>query len=293
MRTVRSYLYVPGNKPDLFAKADAGRADAIIIDLEDAVPLSGKERARDAALEWLDARGRDGRGSAARKPVWVRVNPGPLGVADLEGVAARPGAAGVVLAKATDADAVAAAVGILRAHGSDMPVSPLLETPSAIFEARAIAGVEGVAFLQIGEYDLAAEVGVLVGDDDEEMLWARSQVVFAGAAAGITPPVGAVSVEIADVPHFETSTRRLARQGFVGRACIHPAQVDVVNRVFTPPPSAVDAARRSIELFDAAVLRGHGVVMDDDGRLVDEATVRSARAVLALAAAAEPHGSRP
>ncbi|TQJ29906.1 CoA ester lyase [Microbacterium sp. SLBN-146] len=273
----RSYLYVPANRPALYEKADAGRADAVILDLEDAVPLSEKAEARASVAEWLGVRGSGG------KPIWVRVNAGDAErTLDLAALASVP-VAGLVLAKAD-----AAGLSRVRASRTDgVALSPLLETPAAVLDVAAIAASPDVAFIQIGEYDLAAEVGVEASDDESELLWARSQVVFASAARGIAAPVGPVSVEIADLVRFESTTRRLARLGFVGRACIHPAQVDVVNRVFTPDEESVRRAREAIALFDAAVAEGTGVVKDADGRLVDEATIRGSRAVLALASAGE------
>ncbi len=278
----RSYLYVPGNRPALFDKADAGRADALILDLEDAVPVAQKAEARGIVSEWLTARAVDA------KPVWVRINAGEEQAADLAAVGAvRP--AGIVLAKG-DADGLERVRAVWT--GDPVALSPLLETPAAVLDVRAVAAVPGVAFLQIGEYDLAAEVGVHASADESELLWARSRIVFASAAAGLAPPVAPVSVEIADLDRFEHTTRRLAGLGFVGRACIHPAQVDVVNRVFTPDDDAVTRARSAVALFESAVAEGAGVVKDADGRLVDEATIRSSRAVLALSEAARRSEAR-
>ena len=111
----------------------------------------------------------------------------------------------------------------------------------------------------------------------------RSSVVLASAAAGIEPPVGPVSTNFRDLDALRHSTEALARLGYLGRACIHPAQAAVVNEVFTPSAEVVESARALIERYDAAVAAGEGVFTDDSGRMVDLAVVRQARRALALA----------
>jgi citrate lyase subunit beta/citryl-CoA lyase len=253
------------------AKALTVGTDAIILDLEDAVPAHLKDEARDTVLRSAgDLHGET-------PDIWVRVNSGAAALDDIAALRECAGLTGFVLAKAELAD-VRRTNDALR--GSGLEIVPLLETASAVLDARQIAGA-GVQHLQIGEYDLCADVGVTPGDDEAETAWARAQVVFASRAAGLMPPVAPVSIEIRDETKFEESTRLAARQGFVGRTCIHPRQVEVVNRVFTPSEEALESARDTLERFEA--LEGQAVMVDHNGRLVDEATVRSARRTLALA----------
>ena len=131
--------------------------------------------------------------------------------------------------------------------------------------------------LQVGEADLKADTGIEPGDDERELLWVRSQVVLASAAAGIDPPVGPVSTNFRDLDALRASTEAVRRLGYRGRACIHPAQIAVVHEVFTPSPEQVDAAQALIAAYDAAVAAGSGVLIGPDGRMVDEAVVRQAR----------------
>ena len=131
--------------------------------------------------------------------------------------------------------------------------------------------------LQVGEADLKADTGIEPGDDERELLWVRSQVVLASAAAGIDPPVGPVSTNFRDLDALRASTEAVRRLGYRGRACIHPAQIAVVHEVFTPSPEQVDAAQALIAAYDAAVAAGSGVLLGPDGRMVDEAVVRQAR----------------
>ena len=164
-----------------------------------------------------------------------------------------------------------------------MGVVPLLESAGALLEAQAIAAAPRVVRLQVGEADLAADLGFGDGADDADWAAIRSSIVVVSAAAGISAPVAPVSTDFRDLERFAETTRALARRGYVGRACIHPAQVAVANAVFTPSDDAVEDARALVTMFDQAVSEGRGVVVGPDGRMVDEAVVRRARSVIALA----------
>ncbi|MCD9198711.1 HpcH/HpaI aldolase/citrate lyase family protein [Aeromicrobium wangtongii] len=287
--TTRSYLYVPGNAADKLSKAVGRGADALIVDLEDAVPLQGKDAARDAVVAWLAEQPAGG-------PVdlWVRVNSGPLRETDVQALANIASLTGIVLAKVEDGAEVVAIDALLTSLGdSTTSVMPLLETAAAVLDARAIAAGPRVQQLQIGEVDLAGELGLLPGDDEAELAPFRALVVLASTAAGIDPPVGPVSRITKDTDAFEVSTRRVQRQGFVGRACIHPAQLPVVHAVFTPTADDVAEAEAVIAMVAAAEARGTGVVLDEDGRLVDPAVLHSARRTLALAESAAGRDGTP
>lgn len=293
---LRSHLYVPGDRPQVLAKALARGADALIVDLEDAVPAAAKPEAREIVADFLGTlhpAGADGTGSApdaAPAPsVWVRINPGAAGRADLKAVIG-PAVAGICLAKTESADDVAEVAALLDAleHERGLPaeriaVSPLLESAAAILAARDIAAAPRVQRLQVGEADLRAEIGVETGPDESELLWVRSQVVLASAAAGIEPPVGPASTNFTDLAALRQSTEALRRLGYRGRACIHPAQLGVVHDVFTPSAEEVDQARALVAGYEAAVAAGSGVFVDAAGRMVDLAVVRSARRTVAAA----------
>lgn len=278
---LRSHLYVPGNRPALFEKAAGGAADALILDLEDAVPVGDKDQARHDVADFIRACGAEHSGAA----LWVRVNPGPLGRTDLEAVCV-PGLSGVVLAKATAEDILAAgAVLDGQEVAQGMPpgavvLCPLLETPAAILDVEHLAALPRVERLQVGEADLSAELGIEQGPGGLELLWVRSRVVVASAAAGIAAPVAPVTTDFTDLEALRRSTDALRRMGYRGRACIHPAQLDVVNEVFTPSEEEVGRARDLITRFEASRAAGSGVFVDTDGRMVDLAVVRSAQQVL-------------
>jgi citrate lyase subunit beta/citryl-CoA lyase len=273
----RSYLYVPGNATDKLAKALDRGADALLLDLEDAVPVGEKERAREEVAAFLE--GQPARGTVE---LWVRVNPGDLGRDDVRRLAGIPALTGLALAKA-DAPTVAEVAALLeQLDDRSTHLMPMIETPAAVLDARAIAEAPRVQRLQVGEVDLTGEAGITPGPDEVELVGIRTTVVLASAAARIAPPLGPVSRITADLDALAESTRRVARLGYVGRACIHPAQIKVVHDVFTPEPDEVEEARETLRLLAEAEARGSGVALDPQGRLIDPAVVLGARRVLDL-----------
>jgi citrate lyase subunit beta/citryl-CoA lyase len=282
----RSHLYVPGDKPEVLAKALGRGADALIVDLEDAVAPASKDAARTVVAQWLS-----GLPAAADNPVqvWIRINSGEMGHTDVRAVLS-PAVTGVVAAKTESAEELVALHAVLTAMedklelpAGSIGVVPLLESANAVLNALSIAKAPRVQRLQVGEADLRADIGVELGADGRELLYVRSQVVLISAAAGIDPPVGPVDTNFRDSEALAESTRAVKRMGYVGRACIHPAQAAIVNEVFTPTADEVAAAKDLIARFDAAMAAGDGVCLDAQGRMVDEAVVRQARRTLSLA----------
>ena len=286
MSVARSHLYVPGDKPEVLAKALGRGADALIVDLEDAVAPASKDAARTVVAEWLS-----GLPAAADNPVqvWIRINSGEMGHTDVRAVLS-PAVTGVVAAKTESAEELVALHAVLTAMedklelpAGSIGVVPLLESANAVLNALSIAKAPRVQRLQVGEADLRADIGVELGADGRELLYVRSQVVLISAAAGIDPPVGPVDTNFRDTEALAESTRAVKRMGYVGRACIHPTQAAIVNEVFTPTADEVAAAKDLIARFDAAMAAGEGVCLDAQGRMVDEAVVRQARRTLSLA----------
>ncbi|WP_064076099.1 HpcH/HpaI aldolase/citrate lyase family protein [Prescottella equi] len=271
MSRVLTYLYVPGDVPERFDKALTSGADAVVLDLEDAVRIDRKDYARDTVARWI--------AGLAPGPieVWVRVNPGALQEKDIRAVA-HPRLTGLWMPKVGGARDVEQVDAILAMSSCpDAFVSPLIETAAGVFAAREIALAPRVRMLQIGEVDLAADLGVDVSKDGAALLFPRSQVVAASAAAGIEPPLAAVSRNFRDRDAFEADTRFLASLGFAGRACIHPAQLEPARKAFTPPATDLGAARAVLAALDAAE---SGVAVDYEGFLIDEAVARRARRII-------------
>ncbi|MCX6418308.1 MAG: aldolase/citrate lyase family protein [Actinobacteria bacterium] len=253
---------------------------------KDAVAPAAKDAARAVVAQWLS-----GLPAAAENPVqvWIRINSGDMGHTDVRAVLG-PAVTGVVAAKTESAEELVALHAVLTAMedklelpAGSIGVVPLLESANAVLNALSIAKAPRVQRLQVGEADLRADIGVELGADGRELLYVRSQVVLISAAAGIDPPVGPVDTNFRDTEALAESTRAVKRMGYVGRACIHPAQAAVVNEVFTPTADEVAAAKDLIARFDAAMAAGDGVCLDAQGRMVDEAVVRQARRTLSLA----------
>jgi len=274
----RSYLYVPGDAGRRLTLAHTKGADALIADLEDAVAPARKSEARQAVRSWIAERTPDER--------WVRVQAGAAGIDDLAQVFG-PGLRGVCMPKVAsraDVEELARALAELEHSGgwSAAPVAimPLIESAAGVLAVAEIANASRVLRLQLGELDLAADLGFEVGADEMELLPARASVVVASAAAGIAPPVGAVWPHVRDDAGLASSTQRLRRLGFIGRAAVHPAQLEPIHRLFSHTHEEIETARRVVAEYDNAVASGRGVLLDRDGQMVDEAIVRRSRRVL-------------
>ncbi len=269
----RSALYIPGDQPDKLAKAFDRGADEVIVDLEDAVSPSGKDAARQAVRVWLhDLPNLD-------VGVWIRINSGDLRTLDVQAIADAPALTGVVVAKTETAEELVDLDRLLSSLGSTIRVVPLLESAASVLRASEIAAAPRVQRLQVGEADLRADIGVTLGPDERELLYVRSAIVLAATAAGIAPPIAPVSTNFRDLDAYRESTEAMARMGFVGRACIHPAQVAIANEVFTPTQDEIASALDILDRLEAA---GSGIALDAQGRMLDEAIARQARRVLAL-----------
>lgn len=285
--TPRSLLYVPAVRPELFDKAVAGAADAVIMDLEDAVPADRKAEARTHLRSWLD-RERSSETDvqpASAAEVWIRVDPDALGD-DLD-VAARPGVRGVVLAKCT-AGSLRATDEVLESLERERGLTPgtivvigLLESARALLELAQMTatGPNGrLLTFGIGEADLLGDLRMTRSDRSAAAMDAlRIQVVVHCAAAGLAAPVAPTSTAFRDLEAFAETTRHFADLGFRSRTAVHPGQVPVVHEVLSPGAEEVERAREVMARFAAV---DGGVTTDADGRLVDAAVVRTAREVL-------------
>lgn len=257
----RSYLFVPGNRPDRFVKAWESGADVVIIDLEDAVAESEKDVAREAVQRWL----------SSEQPVHLRINSDPAHQSrDLE-LLRSTGIAGVAVPKAEDPAALAV---LLRSVPAGLPVLALVETARGIVNAVALATTPGVSRLAFGSVDFRLELGLGAGRD--ELLMARSQLVLASRVAGLAPPVDGPTMALGDLALLADDVGYSRQLGFGGRLCIHPRQVAMVNRGFRDPSDEVEWARRVV----AAASSAGDNAFQLDGQLVDRPIIERARAVL-------------
>lgn len=277
-------LYAPADRPERFEKALRAGADAVIVDLEDAVTASRKADARAALTDFAADWEACGDNAPA---VQVRLNAvGSLAHdADLAAVAELPAAFGVRLPKTQSPADVAA----LRAALPERQVHALLESALSIERAFEIA-CAGVSSIATGEADLRAELGVPAGPEGEAGLaWPRSRIVNAAAAAGLPSPLMAVYADVLDVRGLEASCRAGRALGFVGRTAVHPRQIDIIRRVFTPDAAEVARAQNIVDRVGAAAVDGTGAFVLPDGTFIDIAMVRAAERIIALAG----EGPRP
>jgi citrate lyase subunit beta / citryl-CoA lyase len=271
---IRSYLYVPGYDERKIEKALAGEADAVVLDLEDAVAPSRKDEARETVARVLKA--------GPEKPVFVRVNAvgTELAAADIDAVIGR-NLAGLRLPKIQSVESVMLVAETLDELRSEGVIQCLIESALGLERAFEIAiSHERVTGISLGEADLAADLGA---SDEAGLLYARSRIVSAARAAGLDHPVQSVYTNVHDLEGLRRSTEEGKRLGFFGRSTIHPSQVPVVNEVFTPTEEEVTQAQALIDRLAGEAASGTGVFVLEDGRFVDRAVVESARLTLALA----------
>ncbi len=276
---LRSLLFVPGDRPDRMAKALGLGADALILDLEDAVAPDAKPRARAEVAQFLSGP----RDHGVR--LFVRINPidGPLASDDLAAILpARPD--GIVLPKAEGL----ASLDALAAQGAgDVPVLPIAtETPAALFRLGEYAGSPlSLAGMTWGAEDLPAAIGATTareadGSYTAPYQLARSLTLFGAHAAGVAA-IETVYPDFRDLDGLAAYAARAQRDGFTGMMAIHPAQVQVINAAFTPSAQDIARAQAIVSLFAANPGAG---ALQMEGKMVDAPHLKAARALLARAA---------
>ncbi len=260
---LRSILFVPGDRPERFAKAAASGADAIILDLEDSVTLPAKDKARAAVAEYLSG--------TRTVPIAVRINPLGSGLTEHDLAAALPGAPDmIVLPKAEGAASVRTLLDLMGTRRC--PVLPIAtETPAAIFQLGSYAEVaEHLVGLSWGAEDLPAAIGASSAREENGRYTppyeiARSLTLFAAHAANVAA-LDTVFPHIADAEGLAAYVARARRDGFTGMLAIHPAQVETINAGFTPSEAEIDHARAVIAAFKAQPLAGALML---DGKMID------------------------
>ncbi|WP_321874291.1 HpcH/HpaI aldolase/citrate lyase family protein [Burkholderia ubonensis] len=265
----QSYLFVPGNKPERFDKALASGADAVIIDLEDAVEPEAKTSARDAIARWV----------SPGHPVLVRINARhtPWFEADAE-LGALKGVAGIVLPKAESADDICTAVALARRR---VPVYPLIESANGMWNALDVAKAPYVERLMFGTLDFIADMGM--SDDGASLNHFRSQLALVSRVAGIEAPVDGVTPDIHDGERIERDAFNGRQLGFGAKLCIHPKQIGFVHKCFRPSEDEVRWARRILD----AMRDSNGSVVTVDGKMVDRPVLLRATRIAGLAAAVD------
>ena len=282
MKSVRSMLFVPGHRPDLIPKAIGSAADAVIVDLEDAVAAGVKGQARANLTSLPDS----------PIPLFVRVNGYQSGLLweDLVATAQAP-VDGVILPKAEDRATMLKVCGALSAWETHMgrpegsiALVPMIETaPGALHAFEIIQDcprVDAVMFGSGERGDLVADLGVQWEPTGTGLHYSRSRVLLAARAAGLAQPIDGVFMNYRDQKALRIECQLARRMGYVAKLAIHPAQVEVINDVFTPTPEEVAHHLAILDAFGKAEAEGTASI-GADGQMIDYAVARVARSVLA------------
>jgi citrate lyase subunit beta/citryl-CoA lyase len=261
----RSFLFVPASRPDRFEKACSSSADAVIIDLEDAVPPADKINARASVASWL----------TATRHVYIRINGADTPwFRDDCALATLPGVAGVILPKAERMEDMFT----VACMGGGTPVLPMIETALGYNNVHVIARSRGVERLVFGSIDFQLDLGIV--GNDSGLLAFRSGLVLASRLAGLPGPIDGVSTAISDDTTFVADAARSRQLGFSGKLCIHPRQIDAVNTAFMPSQEEVSWAHRVVSAAAAA----GGAAVAVDGKMVDMPVVTKAQTIIQEAA---------
>ena len=252
----RTYLFVPGNRPERFDKAIASGADQVIIDLEDAVPAEQRPTARENVRSW----------ASSKHPVLVRVN-GAATEWHAEDIrlASCDGIAGIVLPKAERVEDVVAI---------EAPVYPIVETARGFWHVTQLAHSSNVQRLMFGSIDFQVDLGIQ--GEGEELLYFRSQLVLVSRVAGLPPPVDGITAAYDKAELLRADTDRARRLGFGGKLCIHPKQIATVHECFGPTADEVAWAKRVME----AASEAGGAAVSMQGEMIDRPVIARAEAIL-------------
>jgi citrate lyase subunit beta/citryl-CoA lyase len=275
----RSYLFVPASRPDRYQRALASGAEAVIIDLEDAVAPADKAAARESLRQWLQARPAEAPG------VVVRINAhGTAWHGEDFALCALPAVASVMLPKLERTE-VANAIAALRPN---LRVIALIESALGLAHARALAALPVVERLAFGNLDCALDLG-LRGHDEDDLAPHRAELVLASRLAGLPAPVDGVTPAIDDDARLRADVQRARRLGFGAKLCIHPRQIAAVHQGLAPSEVELAWARRIVQAAGSA----EGAAVAVDGTMVDMPVLLRARALLDEAAAAGPPPNAP
>jgi citrate lyase beta subunit len=261
-----SILFVPGSRLDRIQKALDSGADAVIVDLEDAVAEAVKTATRTGVDRFLT--------DHPQVRVLIRVNaPGSAHFAnDLEMCRHQPGVSGIMVPKADDART------LVQVADCGKPVWPLVETAKGVLEIPQLVTCPKVARMSFGALDLCAELGIKPQSEGAEKVLdhCRLQLVLNSSAAGLAPPVESVYPDINNADALEQAARHARQMGLTGMLCIHPGQLEPVHRAFEPDAEEVEWARRVVD----KVTRSEAA-FTLDGQMIDAPVIARARKILA------------
>jgi citrate lyase subunit beta / citryl-CoA lyase len=282
LKLARSFLFVPGDRPERFAKALSSGADAVILDLEDAVGPSAKPAARQAILEYF--------AQHYSSALWVRINAvgTPAHADDLMFLRALSTALGAAKATASvalqimlpkvESRAQAEQMVASLAHAPGVKIIAQIESALGLDQARDFAQSPSITRLAFGSIDYSLDLG-LAADDDDALLHARSHLIWVSRLTELPAPIDTVTVDLKDPAVIQHDARLAKRLGFGGKLCIHPSQVGAVNEAFSPSAKEITWAR---QVIDASAAAGDGAV-NLGGQMIDRPVLLRAQRILDLA----------
>jgi citrate lyase subunit beta/citryl-CoA lyase len=283
---LRSYLFAPADNERILDKVFTVGADAVVIDLEDAVAPEAKASAREILRAHLEAVS-----PADAPPIWVRINPVGSGMwrDDLAAVVG-PWLAGIRIAKVQDPDAIERVVDFLELReasagmeAGSVSLTLTIESALGVRNCHELAQCDRVTNLCFRDVVFLADIGARDTEGGLAALYAHSRVVLASRVAGIRPPIAPVQTDLSDDETLRATTERFKNLGFFGRSCIHPKQLPIIHDVFTPSPEEVAEAREIIAAHEHGLENASSSEVTKSGQLVDIAVVKRAQAVLSLA----------
>jgi citrate lyase subunit beta/citryl-CoA lyase len=286
MRLLRTMLFTPGNNMRMIYKAGTLGADAIILDLEDAVPMAEKETARIFVKDSIE------QVAAGSVQVFVRTNAFTTGLAEEDlNWAVQVGLDGIVLPKAESKDDVLETEKLIAALETErelepgsLVIVPILETARGVMDAyEIVTASRRVVAIAFGAVDFTRDMGINLSREGTELFYARSHIVVAARVAEVQA-IDTPWIDVADREGLVQDSERGQQLGFRGKLLIHPSQIEPVNKVFSPSEDEVKYASKMVEAFSQAEAKGLGAI-SLDGKMIDVANFRQAQDLIALAEA--------
>ncbi|HJM28501.1 MAG: CoA ester lyase [Acidimicrobiales bacterium] len=271
---LRSMLFAPGNKAELLQKFTKIQPDAAVIDLEDAVPDSEKNAARENVKEF---------GTSFKNEkfsVFVRVNPVSSEFFESDIQATGPEIDGIVIPKISSVEELQKAESLLSTSALANRIVVGIETVRGLTSAPDILLRSSVIAAYFGAEDYIADLGGVRTDSNEEVFFARSQMGIAGRLTGI-PVIDQIVANFSDTERFKRESRQARSLGFTGKLCIHPSQVSLANESFSPTEQEISRAKELLSNYEEAVSQGSASIVFD-GQMIDEALAKQARRILDL-----------
>jgi len=274
MRRNKTFLFVPGDSGRKIESARGINGGAVILDLEDGVAEGQKKLALQNVQTVAS--------TITNTELWVRLNQIPRAEEEFEQLKGQENIKGFWIPKAEPASCKNL-ISTISKQGKKVGV--LIETAKGYVQRNELLGIEGVTHVQLGQYDLAGDLGIqLESPVTKTALSAlRLEIAIAARANQLEGVVGPVSANFKDLEKFNSSCEELVQLGYDARACIHPDQIPVVHKAFTPSPEQVDWASAILNRFKKQTSLGSGAYVEEDGSMADAATVRTARSILGRA----------